>query len=107
MGGQRWTDTNVLGKRSYFTVTQDPPRLVLEPVHASDQAVYTCRVDYIFSPSTTVTVNLTVISEFLSVEYDNPPCSPFLPSFRISLGVVALESLDARYHSLLPLMKTT
>ena len=64
MGGHRWKDKNVLGERSYFIASPDPPRLVLEPVHATDQAVYTCRIDYKLSPSTTVTVNLTVVSEF-------------------------------------------
>lgn len=63
MAGQRWRDENVLGERSYFIASSAPPKLVLEPVHASDQAVYTCRIDYRLSSSTTVTVNLTVISE--------------------------------------------
>nr|XP_053630827.1 nephrin-like [Cherax quadricarinatus] len=39
----------------------DPPTLALEPTHARDQGVYTCRVDYRISSSTTAHVNLTVV----------------------------------------------
>ncbi|XP_064103228.1 uncharacterized protein LOC135213189 isoform X2 [Macrobrachium nipponense] len=58
--GVRWWDEVVLGRRSYF-VPSSTPSLVLEPTHAHDQDVYTCRIDYRVSTSTTTRVNLTVV----------------------------------------------
>lgn len=62
--GVRWADETALGSRAYFMAMSDPPTLALEPAHARDQGVYKCRVDYRLSPSTTVYVNLTVVSEY-------------------------------------------
>ncbi|XP_069172179.1 uncharacterized protein [Procambarus clarkii] len=59
--GQRWANEGVLGGRAFFTAHAHPPTLVLEPAHAHDQGLYTCRVDYRLSPSTTSVVNLTVV----------------------------------------------
>nr|XP_053630825.1 uncharacterized protein LOC128687391 [Cherax quadricarinatus] len=59
--GVRWADEGLLGRRAFFMPTAEPPTLTLEPVHARDQGVYTCRVDYRLSPSTTAYVNLTVV----------------------------------------------
>ncbi|KAG7168342.1 Cell adhesion molecule 2-like 1 [Homarus americanus] len=59
--GERWSDPGVLGERAFFTALAHPPTLVLEHAHAHDQGVYTCRIDYRLSPSTTYIVNLTVI----------------------------------------------
>nr|XP_053644578.1 LOW QUALITY PROTEIN: uncharacterized protein LOC128697074 [Cherax quadricarinatus] len=59
--GDRWADQEVLGGRAFFAAHARPPTLVLEPTHAHDQGLYTCRVDYRLSPSTTSLVNLTVI----------------------------------------------
>ncbi|XP_064103223.1 hemicentin-1-like [Macrobrachium nipponense] len=58
--GVRWWDEVALGKRAYF-VPSTTPSLVLEPTHAHDQDVYTCRIDYRVSTSTTTRVNLTVV----------------------------------------------
>ncbi|XP_064098639.1 uncharacterized protein LOC135209791 [Macrobrachium nipponense] len=58
--GVRWWDEVALGKRGYF-VPSSMPSLVLEPAHAHDQDVYTCRIDYRVSTSTTTRVNLTVV----------------------------------------------
>ncbi|XP_064103474.1 nephrin-like, partial [Macrobrachium nipponense] len=58
--GVRWWDEVVLGRRGYF-VPSSTPSLVLEPAHAHDQDVYTCRIDYRVSTSTTTRVNLTVV----------------------------------------------
>ncbi|XP_045134923.1 uncharacterized protein LOC123518261 isoform X2 [Portunus trituberculatus] len=59
--GVRWADEGELGGRAHFIPSSEPPTLVLEPAHARDQGVYTCRVDYLLSPSTTAVVNLTVV----------------------------------------------
>ncbi|KAK4293268.1 hypothetical protein Pmani_034016, partial [Petrolisthes manimaculis] len=59
--GHRWKNNKVLGSRAYFISTSSPPVLTLQPVHAYDQGMFTCRVDYRSSPSTTVFVNLTVV----------------------------------------------
>ncbi|KAK3857386.1 hypothetical protein Pcinc_036362 [Petrolisthes cinctipes] len=61
--GVRWADEGELGGRARFIPSSEPPTLALDPVHANDEGVYTCRVDYILSPSTTAVVNLTVVSE--------------------------------------------
>ncbi|XP_064103220.1 uncharacterized protein LOC135213183 [Macrobrachium nipponense] len=58
--GVRWWDEVVLGRRGYF-VPSSTPSLVLEPAHAHDQDVYSCRIDYRVSTSTTTRVNLTVL----------------------------------------------
>ncbi|XP_064098553.1 LOW QUALITY PROTEIN: uncharacterized protein LOC135209720 [Macrobrachium nipponense] len=58
--GVRWWDEVALGRRGYF-VPSSAPALVLEPAHAHDQDIYTCRVDYRVSTSTTTRVNLTVV----------------------------------------------
>ncbi|XP_066938988.1 kin of IRRE-like protein 2 isoform X1 [Macrobrachium rosenbergii] len=58
--GVRWWDEVALGRRGYF-VPSGTPSLVLEPVHVRDQDVYTCRIDYRVSKSTTTRVNLTVV----------------------------------------------
>ncbi|XP_066989667.1 uncharacterized protein [Macrobrachium rosenbergii] len=59
--GIRWASEKALGGRAFFQTGSDPPMLVLEPAHENDQGVYTCRVDFRVSPSTTVVVNLTVV----------------------------------------------
>ncbi|XP_071547959.1 protein turtle homolog A-like [Panulirus ornatus] len=59
--GDHWVDQKVLGERALFTTLSSPPTLVLESTLASDQGLYTCRIDYRLSPSTTNAVNLTVV----------------------------------------------
>ncbi|XP_066982841.1 uncharacterized protein [Macrobrachium rosenbergii] len=59
--GVRWWDEVALGRRGYFVPSSTPPALVLEPAHAHDQDVYTCRIDYRVSTSTSTRVNLTVV----------------------------------------------
>ncbi|KAK7081367.1 hypothetical protein SK128_019475, partial [Halocaridina rubra] len=59
--GVRWEDEKALGGRAFFTTASDPPMLVLEPTHIHDQGIFTCRVDFRVSPSTTALVNLTVV----------------------------------------------
>ncbi|XP_071543617.1 uncharacterized protein [Panulirus ornatus] len=59
--GKHWAEESVVGSRAYFASTSEPPALVLEPALPRDQGIYTCRIDYRISPSTTVTVNLTVV----------------------------------------------
>ncbi|XP_050733461.1 uncharacterized protein LOC127007024 [Eriocheir sinensis] len=59
--GVGWADEGELGGRAHFIPSSEPPTLVLEPAHVRDQGVYTCRVDYQLSPSTTAVVNLTVV----------------------------------------------
>ncbi|XP_071537803.1 nephrin-like [Panulirus ornatus] len=59
--GVPWADEGTLGGRAHFMPKSEPPTLVLEPAHARDQGMYTCRVDYRLSPSTTVIFNLTVV----------------------------------------------
>ncbi|XP_050731613.1 nephrin-like isoform X2 [Eriocheir sinensis] len=58
--GNGWADPDVLGSRASFNTVSDPPMLVLGQVLPTDQGVYTCRIDYYLSPSTTALVNLTV-----------------------------------------------
>lgn len=58
--GSGWADPHVLGSRASFNTHSDPPKLVVKQVLARDQGVYTCRIDYILSPSTTALINLTV-----------------------------------------------
>ncbi|CAL4122137.1 unnamed protein product, partial [Meganyctiphanes norvegica] len=59
--GEQWSREEVLGNRAYFIPKLDPPKLVLEPVHLSDEGVYHCRVEYPITASTINTVNLTLV----------------------------------------------
>ncbi|XP_066954355.1 protein turtle-like isoform X2 [Macrobrachium rosenbergii] len=52
---------DVLAGRGSFDTSSRPARLILSPVLATDQGVYTCRVDFISSPTHNTVVNLTVI----------------------------------------------
>lgn len=85
--GVGWADEGELGERAHFIPSSEPPTLVLEPVHAQDQGVYTCRVDYLLSPSTTAVVNLTVVRKYwncVCVSVGVCVCVkvvPFLPVF--------------------------
>ncbi|XP_042886631.1 nephrin-like [Penaeus japonicus] len=56
-----WADEATLGSRAYFDMASDPPGLVLNPVKASDDAEYRCRVDFRSSPTQNVRVQLEVI----------------------------------------------
>ncbi|XP_042212860.1 protein turtle homolog A-like [Homarus americanus] len=51
----------VLGGRGSFETSASPARLILNPVLAKDQGIYTCRVDFLTSPTHNTVVNLTVI----------------------------------------------
>ncbi|XP_068207588.1 uncharacterized protein [Palaemon carinicauda] len=55
----------ILSERGSFDTLSRPARLILSPVLASDQGIYTCRVDFISSPTHNTVVNLTVIEELL------------------------------------------
>lgn len=61
--GVRWVDDETFGGRAYFSINSEPPALVLESARAQDEGVYTCRIDYRVSASTTSIVNLIVVSE--------------------------------------------
>lgn len=60
----RWEDERELGGRAYFALTSEPPALVLNTARRGDQGQFTCRVEYLRSPSTFVRVNLSVISKW-------------------------------------------
>ena len=64
--GSRWSDVTYLGNRAYFKINTDPPVLVLTDILKSDQAVYTCKVDYIEKAPTITKVNLTVIGKYIT-----------------------------------------
>ncbi|KAK8384472.1 hypothetical protein O3P69_009347 [Scylla paramamosain] len=51
----------VLEGRGKFDTTSNPARLLLDPVATSDQGLYTCRVDFLHSPTQNTVANLTVI----------------------------------------------
>ncbi|RXG54452.1 hypothetical protein Avbf_10927 [Armadillidium vulgare] len=59
--GQRWQDEAILSGRAFFTFARTPPALVIDPTEADDQGIFTCRIEYIMSPSSFVKVNLSVI----------------------------------------------
>ncbi|XP_068207356.1 protein turtle-like [Palaemon carinicauda] len=51
----------ILSGRGSFDTLSHPARLILSPVLATDQGIYTCRVDFTSSPTHNTVVNLTVI----------------------------------------------
>ncbi|XP_068202086.1 uncharacterized protein [Palaemon carinicauda] len=59
--GNRWADMHTFGNRAYFSSLAVPPSLILEPLRSDDGGIYSCRIDYRRSPSTTAITNLTVI----------------------------------------------
>ncbi|KAF2364797.1 CD80-like immunoglobulin C2-set [Trinorchestia longiramus] len=59
--GTHQPNNEVLGGRGTFLTIGAPARLVLSPVTSADQGIYTCRVDYITSPTHNTMVNLSVI----------------------------------------------
>ncbi|KAK7071942.1 hypothetical protein SK128_017616, partial [Halocaridina rubra] len=59
--GDRWSESENLGGRAFFSAVSEPPSLILDPLRSSDEGIYTCRIDYKRSPSTTSSSNLTVV----------------------------------------------
>ena len=55
-----WAEEKVLQQRGYFDLTSDVTGLVIKPVHADDQALYRCRVDFKSSPTRNVRIKLSV-----------------------------------------------
>ena len=65
--GSHWSDDVILGRRAIFTPEPEVgiPYLTLFPVLKEDNDVFTCRLDYLDSPSTQVKVNLSVASKYI------------------------------------------
>ena len=74
--GTHQPNNGVLSTRGNFITRTDPARLILNPVHAIDQGLYTCRVDYITSPTHNTVINLTVIGELIASPYHPITLSP-------------------------------
>ncbi|XP_076044776.1 neural cell adhesion molecule 1-like [Oratosquilla oratoria] len=86
--GMRWADMNVLGMRSYFTLSKDPPVLTIDPSVPEDEGSYTCRFDYNQSPTSYHKVILKVIVL---------PGSPhIIMGGREVIGIVGPLNLDSR-----------
>lgn len=61
--GVRWVDEGVLGRRAFFKPLSEVPVLSIDPVAVTDHGDFSCRVEYLKSPTTTVAFTLFVISE--------------------------------------------
>ncbi|KAF2364898.1 CD80-like immunoglobulin C2-set [Trinorchestia longiramus] len=59
--GNRWYDESVLGRRAFFKSSASVPVLSIDPVAVSDHGDFSCRVEYIKSPTTTEAFTLFVI----------------------------------------------
>lgn len=61
--GNRWSDVN-LGERIYMMVASSEAQLVINPLDASDEAQYKCKVDFRRVQSRSQIVNLTVVGKY-------------------------------------------
>lgn len=60
--GNRWSDVN-LGERIYMRIVSNEAQLTVDPVDATDEAQYKCKVDFRRVQSRVQIVNLTVVGK--------------------------------------------
>ncbi|KAF2352696.1 CD80-like immunoglobulin C2-set [Trinorchestia longiramus] len=62
-----WQDPTTLGVRAKFSLDLNPPGLIINPVHLSDQGLYRCRVDFRSSRSWNKIIRLSIVEPPRSV----------------------------------------
>ncbi|XP_034475559.1 hemicentin-1 [Drosophila innubila] len=59
---KRWSDDAVFGDRAYFVFENEPGRLSVEKIQASDSGIYRCRVDFLKAQTYNTRIRLDVIT---------------------------------------------
>ncbi|KAH8417035.1 hypothetical protein KR222_001779, partial [Zaprionus bogoriensis] len=59
---KRWSDDAVFGGRAYFVFENEPGKLTVEKVQASDSGVYRCRVDFLRAQTYNSRIRLDIIT---------------------------------------------
>jgi len=61
---KRWSDEAVFGGRAYFVFENEPAKLSVEKIQASDAGTYRCRVDFLKAQTYNTRIRLDIISKF-------------------------------------------